>query len=141
MRQKSRTRDFCLPWAKLLHQAERQRVDPNDTTVDTTVVTRSPHGKPIADWTKGEKQFLTCQIQPWGGSISWKPEGLLQDTTHILFCNMVVASSSAVLVDIKAGDRIVGPDAVIYRAVFVDNAAGVNHHYEVLLSSIFPSGT
>ena len=143
MRQSSRAESFQIAWDKLTQQATRLRAGLSRPRENDAAVTRTAQGKPVTDWSKAQAQSIQCQIQPHVGNIAWKPEGLTQDTTHILYCNMVCQSTGAgnvVPVDLVVGDRVVGPDGVKYRVVFVDNAAGMNHHYEVLLSTIFPEG-
>jgi len=67
-------------------------------------------------------------IQPKSGNTSRVESGILETSTHRLYC--------LVTANIHNGDKIKDPNDVMYDVLFVKDASNRGHHYEVDLRQI-----
>ncbi len=93
--------------------------------------TTTPRGKILA--TGHTETPLRCLIQPHRGSLKYEVEGVVQDVTEALSCNLVSQSGAAT--DIQYLDTIIRANGTHRHAAFVADEGGQGDHLKVYLVS------
>lgn len=120
-----------LTWSDLNQTVTRKR--PTDSV--------GKYGQVRQTWDGAvASQQIRAVVQPHRGKQHADEEGVVQDVTDILYCNLWTDPSKQTKTDIQEDDRIIDAAGVKYRVVYAFDEGGQGDHLKVLLTSQTPTG-
>ena len=99
-----------------------------------TGTVQSPRGKALASGLSS--QPIHCLIQPHRGTLKYEVEGVVQDVTEALYCNLFATPGKSSRTDIRVLDTIVLASGQQRRVAFVADEGGQGDHLKVYLIAV-----